>query len=156
MIFLTVSLFYVVFECINICIICKANTLMLLLFFFFMAEFAFYPPLYTPAGTHQESYLTAPEAELLTLSTVTTSSNVLSSLLMYGLSNCDGGAGPRFKLGVFNECGNRDGLTKVSARKIDMFTTCHCLYEQFLVYTTFTYTCAVTYSLPITSTLLAH
>ena len=83
-----------------------------------MTEFSFYPPNYTPAGVHQESHLTAPEAEKLSLSTVASSSNALSSLLMYGLSACDGGPGPRFKLGVFNPCGNRDGLTKVSTRQI--------------------------------------
>ena len=58
--------------------------------------------------------LMAPEAELLTMGYVIESQNALYNLFRMGLSNCNGGSGPRWDRGTYRTCGNQDGLLTVS------------------------------------------
>ena len=72
-------------------------------------QFSFYNPFFYPAGAHQESALTAPEGELLTLGIVAQSQNTMYNLPMTGLGyNCNAGPGPVFELGTFRDaqCGS--------------------------------------------------
>ena len=70
-------------------------------------QFSFWSPHYTPPGHHQESAITAPESEVMTLDVVATSMNALFALSKFSLSDCDGGAGSRLIRGIFRgSCGS--------------------------------------------------
>lgn len=57
-------------------------------------QFAFFSSDYAPPGTFADTGLVAPEAQLLSLSSVVGVTNGLFSFVNYGLANADGGFGP--------------------------------------------------------------
>ena len=75
----------------------RSSTMYRLSFVHKMCHFSFLPSLIS-----LESYLTAPEAELLTMGTIALSQNTMYNLPMTGLAfNCNAGPGPDFELGTF-------------------------------------------------------